>query len=100
MAEEEDPMMSIEAMMDAILKMKTMVEELYNWAWEKFPKEEESLVRDEGEGVGGDHLEPPSSPSSSLSESEHSSYKKKSPHFNDFPLLKLDVKFDLLVYDG
>lgn len=66
-------------------------------------KEVESLVRDEG-GVGRDPLDPPSPPSSSSSESEHSSHKKKSSknslHSNGFPLLKLVVKFGLLVYDG
>jgi hypothetical protein len=42
---------------------------------------------------------------SSSDESEHSSHKrkkhsKKSSHSHDFPLLKLDVKFDFPTYDG
>lgn len=61
-------------------------------------------MRDEGEGVGGDPPNPPLAPSFSLSESEHSSPKKKSSkkylHSKYFPLLKLDVKFNFPVYDG
>ena len=46
--------------MDMILKMNTMVKELYNRAQENVRKEAKSSVRDEGEGVGGDPHEPPS----------------------------------------
>jgi hypothetical protein len=60
------------------------------------------------EGEGEEPLEPPSSPSSSSSSSngsEHSSHKrkknsKKSSHSHYLPLLMLDVKFVLPIYDG
>ena len=47
---------------------------------------------------GGDPPEPPSSPSSYFDESENYFHRKKYSH--DFPFLKLDVKFDLQIYDG
>ena len=70
----------------------------------------ETMEKVEGWGEGEEPPEPPSSPSSSSSVSssdgsEHSSHKrkknsKKSSRSHDFPLLNLDVKFDLLTYDG
>ena len=103
MEEGEDPRRN-EAMMEAFIQMKLMVEELYNQDQKKVSKEVESLARAEGEGVGGDTLDPASPPSSSSSESEHSSHNKrsfnKSLYSKYFPLLNLDVKFDLPVYDG
>jgi len=80
-----------------------MVKEMYGRIMENVFKDVESSARDEGEGEGRDPLEPLSPPSSSSSESEHSSHKnffsKNSSHTKYFPLLKLDVKFDLPVYD-
>lgn len=52
------------------------------------------------QGVGGDPLEPPSSPSSSrYSSSEHSHDSSHKIYFKK-PLLQLDVKFSLLVFNG
>jgi hypothetical protein len=89
--------------------MKAMVEEMYEDR--KKAKGESTSVKTEAvkeEGEGEEPPEPPSPPSSSSSssdESEHSSHKrkkhsKKSSHSHDFPLLKLDVKFDFPIYDG
>ena len=87
------------------MEMKSMVEEMYE-DWKKVPQIVESLVRVEGERVGGVPPEPLSSPSSSSYSSEHSSHRKRHfkksshSHARDFPLLKLDIKFDFPIYDG
>jgi hypothetical protein len=55
------------------------------------------------QGVGGDPPELPSSPSSSSSSSyEHSHHSQHSSHKSSFkkPLLKLDVKFALPMFNG
>jgi hypothetical protein len=55
------------------------------------------------QGAGGDPPEPPSSPSSSISSSfEHSHHSHDSSHKISFkkPLLKLDVKFYLPMFNG
>jgi hypothetical protein len=88
--------------------IKSMVEEIYLERGQRIiskVKEGESSVRAEGGVEGGGPLEP-SSPSSSSSTSEasvHSSKNKKpkkTHHYYDMPLLKLDVKFKLPTYDG
>ena len=43
---------------------------------------------------------PPSSPSSSSSSSKSNGKKNVYKHKNEMPLLKLDVKFELPIYDG
>jgi hypothetical protein len=43
---------------------------------------------------------PPSSPSSSSSSSKSNAKKNVYKHKNEMPLLKLDVKFELPIYDG
>jgi hypothetical protein len=43
---------------------------------------------------------PPSSPSSSSSSSKFNEKKNVHKNKNEMPLLKLDVKFELLIYDG
>jgi hypothetical protein len=64
------------------------------------------LVKVEGGCEGGGPSKPSSplfSSSSTNQESEHSSHKKaskKSSHAHNLPLLKLDVKFELPIYDG
>jgi hypothetical protein len=63
--EGEDPIMSFEALMEAFLKMKKMVEELYH----KVQGGAKKSVKSEGEGGGEKPPEPPSSPSSSSSSS-------------------------------
>jgi hypothetical protein len=51
------------------------------------------------QGAGGDPLEPPSSPSSSSSSSsEHSHHSSHKASFKK-PLLKLDVKFSLPMFN-
>jgi hypothetical protein len=87
--------------------MKEIIHDLYSRVHKS--GDEEYLVKYEGGGEGGGPAEP-SLPSSSLSstngESEHSSHKKKPSkkyyfsHAHDFPLLKLDVKIEILNYDG
>jgi hypothetical protein len=54
------------------------------------------------QGAGGDPLEPPSSPSSSSSSSSDHSHHSNAIHKASFkkPLLKLDVKFSLLMFNG
>jgi hypothetical protein len=55
------------------------------------------------QGARGDPPEPPSSPSSSSSSSsEHSHHSHHSSHKASFkkPLLKLDVKFSLPMFNG
>jgi hypothetical protein len=55
------------------------------------------------QGAGGDPPEPPSSPSSSSSSSsEHSHHSHHSRHKTSFekPLLKIDVKFSLPMFNG
>jgi hypothetical protein len=55
------------------------------------------------QGVGGDPPKPPYSPSSSSSSSsEHSHHSHHSSHKASFkkPLLKLDVKFALPMFNG
>jgi hypothetical protein len=43
---------------------------------------------------------PPSSPSSSSSSSKSHGKKHVHKHKNEMPILKLDVKFELPIYDG
>jgi hypothetical protein len=69
---------------------------------ERSPEEGGPSAKFEGEGGGGDPPKTPPSPSSSSSSlSGSSSFKKHSKKTSfDFPLLKLDVKFDFPIYDG
>jgi hypothetical protein len=43
---------------------------------------------------------PPASPSSSSSSSKSNAKKHVHKHKNEMPLVKLDVKFELPIYDG
>jgi hypothetical protein len=78
----------------------------YEKRMKKKGKKKEAQVDDDAsvnQGVGGDPLEPPSSPSSSSSSSfEHSQCSHHSSHKASFkkPLLKLDVKFSLPMFNG
>jgi hypothetical protein len=72
--------------------------------WFLTSKEEDisKKVEPKNEDEGGGPSEP-SSPSSSSTRGHYSHNKtttKKSPHAHNFPLLKLDVKFELQIYDG
>jgi hypothetical protein len=75
----------------------------YEKRMKKKGKKKESLVDDDSsvnQGAGGDPLEPPYSPSSSSSSSsEHSHHSSHQASFKK-PLLKLDVKFSLPMFNG
>jgi len=92
------------AFLEAFLSLKVMVEEMYE-NQNKF-KEESTLKTDgkcKGLGGGGDPPEPPLSPYSSFpgSSSITTSRKKQPPQDKfELPLLKLDVKFKLPIYNG
>jgi hypothetical protein len=69
----------------------------------KKAKKKEALADENtsvNQGAGGDPLEPPSSPSSSISSSsDHSHHSSHKASFKK-PLLKLDVKFALPMFNG
>jgi hypothetical protein len=89
--------------------MSDMVEKMYGDYEKRMNiKEKKKEARADNDasvnqGVGGDPPEPPSSPSiSSSSSSKHSHHSLHSSHKASFkkPLLKLDVKFYLPVFNG
>jgi len=86
-----------------------MVEKIYGdyeKRMEKKGKKKEASVDENAsvnQGDGGDLRDPPSSQSSSSSSSfDHSHHSQHSSHKASFkkPLLKLDVKFSLLVFNA
>jgi hypothetical protein len=84
-----------------------MVERMYGDYEKRMKKErkKEEHADDDAsvnQGVGGDPPEPPSSPSSSSSSSKNSHHSQNSKHKASFkkPLLKLDVKFALPMFNG
>jgi hypothetical protein len=87
--------------------MSEMVKFLYeDYLEQKRPFQGESSKKDKSE-EGEDPLKPPPSPPSSPSTSSSSSTSSKSTarkhshkHKHDMSLLKLDVKFELPLYDG
>jgi hypothetical protein len=87
-------------------RMSEMVERMYGdyeKRMKKKGKKKEAQVDDNAsvnQGVGGDPPEPPSSPSSSSSSSsEHSHHSSHKDSFKK-PLLNLDVKFSLPMFNG
>ena len=73
--------------------------------WKRLILGESSKVKnEEGEDPPQTPPSPPSSPSTSSSSSSSSSKsttrKHSHKHKNEMPLLKLDVKFELPMYDG
>ena len=107
---EENPLESDSQFMDSFMTMRAMVEEMYR-EFKKGRGEdsstskqdkgvEEALLVAQPEGKGKEEKpsppSPPSSPSSSSSSHKESPEKKKKKP----SLIKLDVKFDLPVYDG
>jgi len=93
----------------AFYHMSEMVKRIYGdykKRMKKKGKKKESQVDDNAsvnQGAGGDPPEPPCSPSSSISSSsEHSHHSHHSSHKDSFkkPLLKLDVKFVLAMFNG
>jgi hypothetical protein len=103
--EREDPPMKPEEIMATLLSKREIIDDLYRRVHKT--RDKGSSVKYEWGDEGGGPSKP-SSPSSSSSSSsgarKHSSHKKnpskKSSHARDFPLLKLDVKFELPIYDG
>jgi hypothetical protein len=90
-------------------RMSKMVERMYGdheKRMKKKGKKKEAHANDDAsvnQGAGGDPPEPLSSPSSSSSSSsEHSHHSHHSSHKASFkkPLLKLDVKFALPMFNG
>jgi hypothetical protein len=90
-------------------RMSDMVEKMYGdyeKRMKKKGKKKEAPPDDDAsvnQGAGGDPPEPPSSPSSSSSSSsEHSHHSQHYNHKASFkkPLLKLDVKFSLPMFNG
>ena len=99
---------------NAFMDLKRMVEELYSDRMEKkmiassgkYDKEKGKRIGGDDKPPGGDGDGPPESPSSSSSPSSHNSnssskptHKPSLPLALTTPLLKLDVKFDLLMYN-
>jgi hypothetical protein len=99
---------------DALFSMSEMVKVLYeDFLERKKPVLGEILMKGKSEGKGESSKppptppSPPSSPSSSSSTSNASSHsttstiqKQTHKHKSNMPLLKLDVKFELPLYDG
>ena len=84
----------------AFMKMQAMVEELYQ---DRRKGEHGSSSKDKGKAQGGGKDPPPSPPSSPSShDGSHSSLdkQKKTVGKIDMPQLKLEIKFDLPVYNG
>jgi hypothetical protein len=85
-----------------------MVEKLfadYEKRVAKKEKKKKSKAEDdvaEGQGIGGDPLEPPSPSSSSISSSSssHSHHSNFHQNASKNPLLKLDVKFNFPMFNG
>jgi hypothetical protein len=83
--------------------MKVLYEDYLEW---KRPNlgEFSKVKSEEGEDPPQIHPSPPSSPSTSSSSSSSSSKstarKHVHKHKQEMPLLKLDVKFELPMYDG
>ena len=90
-------------------RMSEMVEKMYGDYEKRMKKKgKKKEAQDDGDasvnqGAGGDPPEPPYSPSSSISSSsEHSHHSHKSSHKASFkkPLLNLDEKINLPMFNG
>ena len=98
---DETPLGSDSQFLDSFMTIHAMVEEMYHEFKKNKDEGTSSPKYQEDKGKGG-MLPPPSPPSSpsssSLSSSSHKSspFKKKKKSY----LIKLDVKFDLPIYDG
>jgi hypothetical protein len=86
--------------------MLEMVERMYGdyeKRMKKKGKKKESHVDDDAsvnQGVGGDPPDPPSSPSCYISSSSKNSHHSSHKASFKKPLLKLDVKFSLPMFNG
>jgi hypothetical protein len=87
--------------------MSEMVKVLYeDYLEQKRPVLGESLKVKNEEEMDPPHIppsppsSPPSFPSSSSSSSKSNAKKHVHKHKNEIPILKLDVKFELPIYDG
>ena len=107
---EENPLESDSQFMDSFMTMRAMVEEMYREFKKGRGEDSSTFKQDKGveetllvfhpEGKGKEEKSsppsPPSSPSSSSSSHKTSVEKKK----KKTAMIKLDVKFDLPIYDG
>ena len=96
------PQYQKKTLFEAFMTMKSMVEELYSERRER-EKGASSIKTEEGEGAGGGGDPPDSSnPTDSPLSPHNSSDDHKEKNTNSFrkPLLKLDVKFDLPMFNG
>ena len=96
--EREKPVISETNFLEAFMSMKSMMELLLEERAERKKKEEVSSSRDaeeKGKGVGGDGDPPDTKQTFSSSHTSHSN--NASPNM---PYFKLDVKFELPIYNG
>ncbi len=98
----EKPLVSENELLEAFVSIKAMVELLLEEHAERKKKEEGSSSRDvemkkeeKGKGVGGDG-DPPDT-NHTFSHASCSNHNNASP---SMPYFKLDVKFELPIYDG
>jgi hypothetical protein len=96
----EKPVISETEFLEAFISMKSMMELLLEERAERKRKEGEGSSRDEekqkGKGVGGDGDPPETNPFSSFYNASHNPHNANA----NMPLLKLDVKFELPMYNG
>ena len=88
--------------LDSFMTIRAMVEEMYR-EFKKNKDEGTSSPKDQEDKGKGEMLPPTSPPSSPSSSSSSSSSHKSSPYKKKkkkSSLIKLDVKFDLSIYDG
>ena len=88
--EKEKPLISENELLESFVNIKAMVELLLEERAER--KKEEK-----GKGVGGDGDPPDTNQTFSFSHASHSNNANASPRM---PYFKLDVKFELSIYDG
>ena len=96
------PSISEKDFFEAFMTMKSMVKELYSEIRER-ENGASSVKTEEGEGAGGggdplDSSNPPDCPFSP--NNSFDDHKEKNTNYFRKPLLKLDVKFDLPMFNG
>ena len=98
---DETPLGLESQFLDSCMMIHAMVGEMYH-EFKKNKYEVTSSHQDQENKGKGEILPPPSPPSSPSSSSSSSSYKTSSSikKKNKSSLIKLDVKFDLPIYDG
>ena len=97
--EHPEAKMGDEQFQQAFLTMQQMLGELYEYKKVRdVASSSKTSKKDKGKGKADKPPSPPSSPSSSSSSSSTEYETKKKPKKKS--LLKLDVKFELPIYDG